>query len=219
MEQVVIIVAGGKGLRMGSQTPKQFLEINGKAIIIHTIEKFKQALPSARLVLVLPKNELPRWQSLADKHKISGVSCVAGGKTRFDSVKAGLTEVKCSSLVAIHDAVRPFVSIETIKDCMRVAEKNGAAIPVINLNDSIRKVTNDGSFAVDRSEYKLVQTPQCFKSEILVKAYAQNYQQHFTDDASVVESIGQKVRLTVGNHENIKLTNPADLKWANSLFL
>lgn len=219
MEQVVIIVAGGKGLRMGSQTPKQFLEINGKAIIIHTIEKFKQALPSARLVLVLPKNELPRWQTLADKHKISRVSCVAGGKTRFDSVKAGLTEVKSSSLVAIHDAVRPFVSIETIKDCMRAAEKNGAAIPVINLNDSIRKVTNDGSFAVDRSEYKLVQTPQCFKSEILVKAYAQNYQQHFTDDASVVESIGQKVRLTAGNHENIKLTNPADLKWATSLFL
>ena len=218
MEQVVIIVAGGKGVRMGSETPKQFLEINGKAIIIHTIEIFKQALPTARLVLVLPKNELARWHKLAAEYQLAEVSCVSGGATRFDSVKAGLKEVNTSSLVAIHDAVRPFVSVETIKECIQAAEKYDAAIPVIDVNDSMRKIVNDNSIAVDRSEYKLVQTPQCFKSEVLVKAYAQNYQQHFTDDASVVESIGQKVTLTQGNHENIKITNPADLNWAKSMF-
>jgi 2-C-methyl-D-erythritol 4-phosphate cytidylyltransferase len=217
LEQVVIIVAGGKGLRMGKNTPKQFLEINGKAIIIHTIEKFKQVLPLARLVLVLPKDELDRWQELALEHNLSEISYVLGGETRFESVKAGLSKVQSESIVAVHDAVRPFVSEQTILACMQAAMGYGAAIPVVDLKDSIRKLNETTSFSVDRSEYKLVQTPQCFKSKILIEAYQQNFKQNFTDDASIVESMGQEVTLVKGNYENIKITEPSDLRWAQSM--
>lgn len=217
MEKVVIIVAGGKGLRMGSETPKQFLEINGKAIIIHTIEKFKQVLPTARLVLVLPKDEISRWQDLALKHQLKEVSCVTGGETRFESVKAGLSKVQSASIVAVHDAVRPFVSEATILACMKAAKDHGAAIPVVDLKDSIRKVEKSTSFAVNRSEYKLVQTPQCFKSELLIEAYQQEFKPKFTDDASIVESLGHAITMVKGNDENIKITEPADFKWAQTM--
>ncbi len=216
MEQYVIIVAGGKGLRMGSDVPKQFIELQGQAIIIRTIKKFKQVLPNARLVLVLPKTEIERWKLLSERFSLSDISIAYGGKNRFESVKSGLKEVSPNSIVGIHDSVRPFVSEETIKSCFQAAELTGNAIPVIELNDSIRKIKSNESFAVDRSDYRLVQTPQCFQAEMILDAYSQEYNNSFTDDASVVESKGVKINLVQGNIENIKITNPTDLIWAES---
>jgi 2-C-methyl-D-erythritol 4-phosphate cytidylyltransferase len=203
---------------MGAEMPKQFLEIGGLPIILHTLNKFKQALPMAELVLVLPEAEIFRWETIAHKTIFQNITVALGGSTRFHSVKSALAHIKeLDSIVAVHDAVRPFVSAQTILRSMQKAAKENCAIPVVELKDSIRQLSGDNSTSVDRTNYRLVQTPQCFKAKILLDAYKQNYSKKFTDDASVVEALGHKISLVAGNTENQKITTKEDLIFAESL--
>tara|TARA_R110000868_G_scaffold88056_1_gene245686 strand:- start:499 stop:1113 length:615 start_codon:yes stop_codon:yes gene_type:complete len=202
---------------MGATIPKQFLEIKGKAIILYTLEKFKEALPLAELLLVLSKPEIPRWKEISKGTAFENIKITTGGDTRFESVKAGLSLVKSEGIVGVHDAVRPFVSVETIKGVFDAAKRVGAAIPVVELKDSIRKVDADDSVAVDRSTFRIVQTPQCFNVTILKQAYEQAFNASFTDDASVVEAVGKKVHLVDGNYSNIKITTIEDLTFGEAL--
>jgi 2-C-methyl-D-erythritol 4-phosphate cytidylyltransferase len=216
--RIAIIVAGGKGERMQTDIPKQFIEIKGKPILMHTLEVFQKFDSSIKLILVLPAVQLAFWENLCKKHFFTlKHQIVEGGKTRFDSVKNGLSAVQFPALVAVHDGVRPLVSIDTIERCFCEAEKNEASIPVIDLVDSIRKISENGSQSVDRTAYKLVQTPQVFDGEILKKAYQQEFSSLFTDDASVVEAFGKKINLVEGNRENIKITTSFDLQMAEML--
>lgn len=226
----IIIVAGGKGMRMGADIPKQFLPIKGKPILMHTIERFHSFDPSMHIVLVLPKHMQEYWNGLCDEYKFGTPYTLAdGGETRFHSVANGLalTDKRCT-IIGVHDGVRPFVSTEVIDNCYRTAEQHGTAIPVIDVFETIRKICGRkggasaeveslsaaDSITVPRSDYKLVQTPQVFDAELLRKAYSQSYTDMFTDDASVVEALGHGITLVEGNRENIKITTPYDLKLA-----
>jgi 2-C-methyl-D-erythritol 4-phosphate cytidylyltransferase len=216
--KIAIIVAGGKGERMQADIPKQFIEIKGKPILMHTLEVFQRYDASMKLVLVLPAVQIEFWNELCKKHNFMlPHQIVTGGQTRFQSVKNGLEAVKVPALVAVHDGVRPLVSIETIARCFDEAEKHGAVIPVIDSVDSIRQVTESGSQSVDRAAYKLVQTPQVFDAVLLTKAYKQDFSPLFTDDASVVEALGVKIHLVEGNRENVKITTEFDLRIAETL--
>jgi len=218
ISKVVIIVAGGKGERMKAVVPKQFLEIKGRPILMHTLEVFRNFDPEIQIVLVLPADQIDVWKSLCKKHAFTLTHTIeCGGSTRFHSVKNGLTAVSIPSLVAVHDGVRPLVSVETISACFDAASEYGTAVPVIDAIDSIRKITENGSVSVNRSEYKFVQTPQVFDGELLIKAYRQEFSENFTDDASVVEAMGAKMHLVTGNRENIKITTEMDLILANQL--
>ncbi|ARS37192.1 2-C-methyl-D-erythritol 4-phosphate cytidylyltransferase [Pontibacter actiniarum] len=212
LPQYAIIVAGGSGSRMQRDTPKQFLEVAGKPVLMHTIERFYKYNPAIRLIVVLPQEQLNTWRELCRKHtfKLFHMT-VPGGATRFGSVKNGLDAVMGEGLVAVHDGVRPFVETETIKAAFEAAEQQGSAVVAVSPKDSIRELTESGSRAVPRAKYKLVQTPQCFRASILRKAYEQPEQEHFTDDASVVESTGEKITLVEGSYRNIKITTPEDL--------
>lgn len=218
MEKFVILVAGGKGERMDSSLPKQFIKVAGKEIIFHSIDVFSDLVPFSNIIVVLPKNQQDYWKNITTKSVYSKLKIAIGGNNRFESVKSGLENVPNNALVAIHDSVRPLVSQETIINAFQLAEDRGSAIPVINCSDSLRKLNNNTSVSVDRSNYKLVQTPQCFQSTRLKKAYIQKYKAEFTDDASVYESIGEEIYLCDGNQENIKITYPHDLKIAESIF-
>jgi len=214
---IALIVAGGKGERMNADIPKQFIEIQGKPILMHTLEVFYRFDASMKLILVLPEVQIDFWKELCVKYNFNIIhQIVAGGQTRFHSVKNGLEAVTVPSLVAVHDGVRPLVSIETIGRSFDAAEKHKTAIPVIDLVDSIRQLTETGSQSLDRNVYKLVQTPQIFDTELLKKAYEQDFSPLFTDDASVVEALGVKIQLVEGNRENIKVTTEFDLKIAES---
>lgn len=215
-KQAVIIVAGGKGERMQTSVPKQFLLINNLPVLMHTIRCFFSFNPLADIILVLPAAQMDYWKQLCIDHHFDIKHQLAeGGNTRFESVKNGLSALHADvELVAIHDGVRPLVSHETISRCYEAANQYGAAIPVTDAVESIREITPEGSVAVDRSKYKLVQTPQVFRADIIQKAYLQSYIPQFTDDASVVESLGQKIFLVDGNRENIKITTAVDLKLA-----
>ena len=218
MKKYIIIVAGGSGSRMGSATPKQFLELQGLPILMHTLNNFHQAVREGELILALPEKEQHSWQSLCEKHQFDVPhQVVNGGKSRFHSVQKALQKVKQKSIVAIHDGVRPLVSKSLITDCLQATEKHGAVIPVLPMQDSIRHLKGTTSVIVDRSQFVLVQTPQCFLSEIILKAYEQEFQNGFTDDASVVEQMGFSIHLVEGDKENIKITTPADLKLAEAL--
>jgi 2-C-methyl-D-erythritol 4-phosphate cytidylyltransferase len=218
MTQTVIIVAGGKGERMKSDLPKQFLEIHSRPVLMHTIEVFRKYNNNINIIVVLPENQLANWAALCKKHAFDiAHSVVAGGQTRFESVKNGLAIAGNAGLIAVHDGVRPLVNTETISRCFEMAALQGAAIPVINPVESIRQLTVDGSISVDRTQYKLVQTPQIFQAEIIQKAYLQDYSPQFTDDASVVEKAGHLIYLVEGNPENIKITTPPDLLLAELL--
>jgi len=218
MNKTAIIVAGGKGERMNADIPKQFLEIKGKPILIHTLETFMNFDASLQLILVLPAAQFEFWKTLCKKHALNiPHQIVAGGQTRFQSVKNGLDAVKVPAIVAIHDGVRPLVSKETISRCFDAAAKFGAAIPTMDSIESIRFVDANGSKSVDRNAYKMVQTPQVFDAELLKKAYEQEFSVLFTDDASVVEAMGATVHLVDGNRENIKITTEFDLIVAERL--
>lgn len=217
MTHTVLIVAGGKGLRMGSDLPKQFLPIGGKPVLMHTIEAFHCFDRTMKIILVLPKEQQTYWQELCAKHSFVIEHTVAdGGETRFHSVKNGLACVN-SGLVGVHDGVRPFVAPEVIKRCYELAAIKKAVIPVIDVMETVRHITETGSETVNRNDYKLVQTPQVFDAELLKQAYAQEYTPFFTDDASVVEAMGVPVCLAEGNRENIKITTPFDLKISSAL--
>ena len=218
MNKTAIIVAGGKGERMNADIPKQFLEIKGKPILIHTLEAFMNFDASLQLILVLPAAQFEFWKTLCKKHALNiPHQIVAGGQTRFQSVKNGLDAVKVPAIVAIHDGVRPLVSKETISRCFDAAAKFGAAIPTMDSIESIRFVDASGSKSVDRNAYKMVQTPQVFDAELLKKAYEREFSVLFTDDASVVEAMGATVHLVDGNRENIKITTEFDLIVAERL--
>lgn len=217
MKKHAIIVAGGKGTRMGSELPKQFIELNKKPILMHTISAFFNFDPNINLIVVLPEDQINFWQELCQKHKFDiKHQVVSGGKERFHSVKKGLNLV-VDGIVGIHDGVRPLVSKETLERCYAVASEKGNAIPVIDIVETIRKIEGNTSTTVNRADYKIVQTPQCFDTELLKKAYDQEYQTSFTDDASVVENICISINLVEGNRENIKVTTPIDLKIGEAL--
>ena len=208
----IILVAGGKGLRMGAETPKQFHLVNGRPLVMHTFDAFSAFFGRATFLLVLPEMEIGRWKHLCVNYDFTVPhEIVEGGPTRYHSVKNALLRVNDKSLVFVHDAVRPLVSSETLMSCLKVARIHGAAIPVAPLTDSIRLVESGLSQSVERDKYMLVQTPQVFRSEILKKAYLQAYHDTFTDDAAIVESIGQPLHLVEGDTDNIKVTRPGDL--------
>lgn len=216
----IIIVAGGKGLRMGGDLPKQFLPIGGKPVLMHTIERFREYSESLQIILVLPREQQHYWQQLCQKYKFEVAHTVAdGGATRFHSSQNGLAAVPdgAHGVVGIHDGVRPFVSVETIARCFEAARQYGAALPVLPVTDTLRRVTDDGGYNVQRNDYRTVQTPQAFDIQLLKRAFSQPYSDAFTDDASVVEAIHHKVTMVDGNRENIKLTTPFDLIVAESL--
>ena len=219
LKKTAIIVAGGKGERMNTEVPKQFLELAGKPVLMHTIKQFYNYSTEIALVLVLPSTQIEFWNKLCQKYNFHiSHQIVEGGSTRFFSVRNALSSIQNTDLIAVHDGVRPLVDEKTIERCFNEAERSGTAIPVIDSVDSIRKVTESGSISVDRKEYRLVQTPQVFRADILIKSYEQPYNESFTDDASVAEAAGFTIKLVEGNRENIKLTSIFDLKLAEALF-
>lgn len=217
----VIIVAGGSGQRMGSTTPKQFLPVSGVPILMHTIRRFYDFDPSLSIIVVLPAAQQEEWSRLCEEYNFDVVhNVVSGGDTRFQSSKNGLDAIPKDStgLVAIHDGVRPFVDIETIKRCFDLAEETGAVVPVVPVVDTLRHIDSTGtSRSVQRSNYLAAQTPQVFSLEIARKAFNQPFCKSFTDDASVVEAAGYDVATTEGNRENIKITTPFDLLVAEQI--
>ena len=218
MKKHIIIVAGGKGLRMGGEIPKQFLPIGGKPVLMRTIEAFHLYDNTIHVVLVLPVRQQAYWRELCKKYSFELPHEVAdGGETRFHSVMNGLALVEGEGLVGVHDGVRPFVSQEVITRCYAEAGTKKAVIPVIGVVETVRRLEGTDSVTVPRDQYKLVQTPQVFDVALLQRAYQQKYTEMFTDDASVVEALGEKVSLVEGNRENIKLTTPFDLKLAEML--
>ena len=218
MKKYVIIVAGGKGLRMGSDLPKQFLPMGDKPVLMHTLEVFRRYDEALQIILVLPQEQQSFWKQLCDEHHFTVKHVLAeGGETRFHSVKNGLALVNGIGVVGIHDGVRPFVSQEVIARCFREAVVRQAVIPVIDVVETVRHLTESGSETVSRNDYKLVQTPQVFDADLLKRAYEQEFTPFFTDDASVVEAMGVPVYLVEGNRENIKITTPFDLKVASAL--
>ena len=219
MNYSTIIVAGGKGLRMQSDLPKQFMKLAGKPILIHTIEAFLRAFEQ-EIVVVMNKEYRSHWQKEVECFGLEKkILTVNGGKTRFHSVKNGLAAIGLTKgVVGVHDAVRPFVSADFLRQMYATAQEKKAVVPAIPLKSSIRKLREEGtSKAVNRANYRLIQTPQCFQLELLKKAYEQPYQSHFTDDASVVEAMKQRIELVEGLEENIKITTPIDFEWAKIL--
>jgi len=217
-KKYALIMAGGKGMRMNSPVPKQFLKLEGKPILLHSIDKFLNTDPNIEIILILPQEYLKMWEQVCAEYMFhKPVRIAYSGETRFHSVKNGLELVTEESIVAIHDAVRPLVSSKTIQVTYKAAEMYGNAIPAIPINDSIRQIESTRSIAVDRSRYCATQTPQCFRSEIIKKAYQQEYKYTFTDDAAVVEALGEQIKLVDGNPENIKITSPKDLLIAEVL--
>ena len=220
MKKHIIIVAGGKGLRMGGDIPKQFLPVCGKPVLMRTLEAFRTYDPSIHIVLVLPVSQQTYWKELCRTYRFELAHDIAdGGETRFHSVMNGLALVEGDGLVGVHDGVRPFVSQEVIARCYEEASRQKAVIPVVGVVETVRLLTDEGSETVPRDQYRLVQTPQVFDAALLRRAYQQEYTALFTDDASVVEALGEKVHLVEGNRENIKLTTPFDLKLAEILCL
>lgn len=207
----VIIVAGGKGLRMKSDLPKQFLSVGGKPVLMRTIEAFYNFDKSMRIIVALSSSYREYWSKLCKGYAFSIYhEVVDGGETRFQSVKNGL-ELVGEGCVAVHDAVRPFVSESLLKTCFEAAEKHQAVVPVIDVTDSLREIVGENdSKIVDRSKYRMVQTPQVFESALLKQAYKADFFEYFTDDASVVEALGHSIHLVDGERTNIKITTPFD---------
>ncbi len=215
MRETVIIVAGGKGLRMGESLAKQFIPLNGKPILMHTLEAFHRWDKTVEILLVLPKEQEAYWTMICRElscqipHRI-----VYGGETRFHSVQNGLNEVKKSGLIAVHDGVRPFVTERVISSCFFTARSVKSAVPAVSVIDSVREIKENTSRLFDRNKLCIVQTPQVFHAGLLREAYTQPYNAKFTDDASLVEAAGYDIHLVEGNRENIKITTPMDLKLA-----
>ena len=216
----VIIVAGGKGLRMGSDIPKQFLPIGGKPVLMRTLERFREYSPTLQIILVLPKSQQDYWKELCQKHNFTVAYQLAdGGESRFHSVQHGLALIPddAEGVVGVHDGVRPFPSIDVIKNCYEMARAKKAVIPVIPVVETVRHLEGESSVTVPRGDYRLVQTPQTFDIQLLKAANRQPYNEGFTDDASVVEAFGHDVTLVEGNRENIKITTPFDMTIAEAL--
>ncbi|MEI7500593.1 MAG: 2-C-methyl-D-erythritol 4-phosphate cytidylyltransferase [Bacteroidota bacterium] len=219
MKKSVIIVAGGVGTRMNAGIPKQFLILAGKPLLMHSMLAFNRAFPGITFVVGLPSDQFSPWNDLCSQYSFELPHLlVAGGKTRFHSVKQALSGLPGVGLVAIHDGVRPLVSEKLIHDAFKSAEGLGNCIPVLPLNESLRFLSGETSRQVDRTAYRLVQTPQVFYSANIKKAYEQPFQESFTDDATVAESFGETIHLIQGDPSNIKITHPYDLTIAEYLF-
>lgn len=209
-KKYAIIVAGGSGSRMKSDIPKQFIEVGGLPILMHTLKKFKEAEPEIELILVLPKSQFEYWNQLCEKYPTVPHQLVKGGNTRFQSGLNGLKTIENEGLVAIHDGVRPFVSAEIIQESFKVANEKGTAVVSVPSKDSVRV----NGQAIDRSTVRLIQTPQTFQISLIKKAFETEELSTFTDDASVAEHAGFTINLIEGSYENIKITTPEDLQWA-----
>jgi 2-C-methyl-D-erythritol 4-phosphate cytidylyltransferase len=210
----IIITAGGIGKRMGSEIPKQFIEICGKPILLHTLELFYHFDSSMELFITLPEDWKSYWNELLEKHdcKIPH-QVISGGEERYHSIQNAL-EFCSGKYIAVHDGVRPLVSASTLKNCFEALECHAAVVPVLGIKESIRQIENGSSHAVNRSEFKLIHTPQCFHASVLKEAYKQAFHERITDDASLVEEKGLAIHLVEGNEENIKITTPNDLRIA-----
>jgi 2-C-methyl-D-erythritol 4-phosphate cytidylyltransferase len=218
MKKTAIIVAGGAGVRMGSAVPKQFLLLHKVPVLMHTLEAFYSFDREINIILVLPDHHRSTWEALCRQYRFRiPHQLVQGGNTRFHSVKNGMERADDEGLIAIHDGVRPLVSQETLRRCFLTAAEKGSAVPVINPSESLRKVDDGESIPVDRSEYRLVQTPQVFRAAAIREAYRQEYNPAFTDDATVAEGWGIKIYLVEGNTENIKITSPLDMRIAGHI--
>jgi 2-C-methyl-D-erythritol 4-phosphate cytidylyltransferase len=214
-----IIVAGGNGRRMLSEIPKQFLLLGKKPILLHTLEVFSSAIPDSEIILVLPEDCILTWKEIALQHNVNiPYTIVAGGKTRFQSVKKGLSSITLPGMVAVHDAVRPLLTKTGILRFFSEAAKFGNAVPVAHVTDSVRQVKGESSRAIDRNSLRLVQTPEIFYSDLLIKAFETPESPSYTDVTSVVESTGfDEVHLCDGEDENIKITRPFDLILAETI--
>ncbi len=213
-----ILVAGGSGKRLGGPVPKQFQSLKGRPLLMWTIEAFHRHDRDMPLIVVLPQAHFDIWKALCTGHRFSVPhAVVAGGEQRWHSVKAGLERVKGDGLVAVHDGVRPLVSTDLIGRCFSAADRHGAAIPVVPVAPSIRETTAEGSRALDRSRLLAVQTPQCFHTDLLRKAFEQPYDSAFTDEATLVERLGVEVHLVEGEEHNIKVTTSVDMRVAELL--
>jgi 2-C-methyl-D-erythritol 4-phosphate cytidylyltransferase len=215
-KKIAIIVAGGTGQRMGSVVPKQFLEIEHKAILLHTIDQFVAAFAYIEIVILLPEVYINEGKKIIEKNKFKNTfDFVVGGETRFQSVKNGLSKVTTSSIVFVHDAVRCLLTPALVQRCYQQAVEKGSAIPAVSATDTIRLMEGEKHHLINREDVMLIQTPQTFQSEILLKAFEQNYQASFTDEANVVEASGVPIFLVEGEFENIKITRPLDMAIAN----
>lgn len=216
--EYALIVAGGRGSRINSALPKQFLPLNGKPVLLHTLETFIRYSGKLKIILVLPQTEFEVWHSISKQFNFRyPVLLQEGGETRFQSVKNGLDKIEGEGLVAIHDGVRPLVNPDLIGASFRLAAVHGSAVASVRLKESIRETDQDNTRAVDRSHYRIIQTPQTFQLSIIKKAYQQKEDPALTDDASVAERSGHKISLFEGSYENIKITTPEDLILAEAL--
>ncbi len=219
MRTIAIIVAGGSGTRFGAELPKQFLELGGKPVLMRTISAFRGGFSD--VIVTLPEGQMALWRELCERYGFAVPHrVVAGGETRWHSVKNALDSIGDISgvdIIAVHDGVRPLVTAEVIGRTVEAARRDGAAIPVVMLNDSVRQVEKGASHALDRSTLRAVQTPQVFDARVLMAAYGQPFESTFTDDASVVERAGHSVTLVEGDPQNLKITRPMDLALAEYL--
>ena len=218
MNKYAVIVAGGRGLRMGNAIPKQFLPLMGQPVLYHTIKAFVDAYPDIHLILVLPAEQLSYAQIVlqAFPGRID-ITIVSGGETRFHSVRKGLEAVDGEGFVFVHDGVRPLVSVDLIRRCYEQALEKGSAIPAILVADSMRLVSGENSAPVNREQMRIIQTPQTFRTDIILPAFKQEYSLAFTDEATVAEAHGTKIYLAEGERGNIKVTTPEDLVIAEAL--
>lgn len=216
--EYALIVAGGKGTRIKSKIPKQFIELMGKPVLMHTIDAFLSYSPSLQLILVLPADDFETWHRLCDVHRFDrSIVLQSGGETRFQSVRSGLSRIEGEGLVAIHDGVRPLVSPDIIGASFRLAAVHRSAVAAVRLKESIRMTDQDNTKAVDRSRFRLIQTPQTFLLSAIRRAYEQKEDAGFTDDASVAEKSGLVISLFEGSYENLKITTAEDLILAEAL--
>ncbi len=219
MNRFVIITAGGTGTRMKSGIPKQFLLLGDLPILMHTIKRFYEFDKMMQIILSLPENYIEFWNQLCKKYdfKIKH-RIIKGGNTRFQSIKNSLFSINSNTgVIAVHDGVRPSVNSETIKRCFEIAENKGNAVPYCDIVFSVREVKNGKNYAADRNSFKEIQTPQVFNLKYLKDAYAVDFKEQFTDDASVFEAAGHQINLVKGNRENIKITSAEDLIIAEAL--
>lgn len=218
MQKIAIITAGGSGSRMGSPIPKQFLLLNQKPLLWYTISAFLEAFRDISIILVLPQDYMTAGAELVNELQITNqTTLVVGGSTRYHSVQNGIQQIKNHSVVFVHDGVRCLVTPNLIKRCFEQTIEKGSAIPAVTCTDSVRILNNDSHKAINRDQVKIIQTPQTFLSSILIPAFNQPYQEFFTDEATVVESLGQAVHLIEGEYSNLKVTRPADLLLANAI--
>jgi 2-C-methyl-D-erythritol 4-phosphate cytidylyltransferase len=218
MDKYAVIVAGGSGSRMKSTTPKQFLQLGHQPVLMHTLEQFAKAEKNLKITLVLPSAEIDTWESLVEKYSFQiPHKLVAGGATRVDSVRNGLATVPSGTLVAIHDGVRPLVSQKLIQNCFAAASQHGSGVAAIPSKDSIRKIEAGYNFNVNRADYRLMQTPQSFKTDLLIEAFENYSGDSATDDATIAEKYGLKIYLVEGEYTNLKITTPEDLIIAQAL--